>query len=492
MTFYNLNFLVLMAMTVLALAAIQALVKQESTRLGARNLILLFASYAFICLVDWRFCLSIGVITAVVYISCLMIKRGKQAKLWLTVGVVVPLASLLFFKYLNFFIESIQRILGTASAGTLGIIAPIGISFFSFTAISYVVDVYKGKVEQESSFINTALYISFFPKLISGPIVRSTEFLPQLKENRRVSFTNLEVGVQIFLFGFIKKVVLADHLGVFVNDVYASPSAFSSATVILAVISYSLQIYLDFSGYSDMAIGIAKCLGFDFSRNFNLPYISRNLTEFWKRWHISLSIWLQEYLYIPLGGSRKGRLRTYINLMITMLLSGLWHGASLTFIAWGCAHGLGLVAHKVYVKVLGRRNGHTAQNPSSGAKLLCAICSTLLTFMFTSLAWVLFRAENFGSALEVLKMCFVWTSGIQQPFTWSFVAIIAVCAATFLAWEHSRKQVEAGEKDKVSINGFYPILSLNRFWSLVAFFTILGLALILAYTGSSPFIYGKF
>jgi alginate O-acetyltransferase complex protein AlgI len=186
--------------------------------------------------------------------------------------------------------------------------------------------------------------------LVAGPIVRASDFLPQLDEKRNINLSNFKIGIQIFSFGLFKKIVIADWLSVFVDDVFRTPNAFHAISLMLAVIAYSIQIYFDFSGYSDMTIGCAKCLGYDFARNFNLPYISRNITEFWRRWHISLSSWLKEYLYIPLGGNRKGNIRTYINNMITMLLGGLWHGANWTFLAWGGAHGIVLRIHKIYKK----------------------------------------------------------------------------------------------------------------------------------------------
>lgn len=198
--------------------------------------------------------------------------------------------------------------------------------------VNDVIDVHRKKIPVEKDFIKLALYISFFPQLVAGPIVRASDFLPQLYDfSRKLTAHNFAIGIQIIAMGFFKKVVLADHLSVFVDDVFRVPVAFHWATIILAVISYSLQIYFDFSGYSDIAIGCAKCLGYDFAMNFNLPYISQSVTEFWRRWHISLSGWLRDYLYIPLGGNRKGKMR----LMITMLLGGLWHGANWTFVAWG-------------------------------------------------------------------------------------------------------------------------------------------------------------
>ena len=320
---------------------------------------LLLASYFFYGYWDWRFCFLLLFVTTVSYFSA----RYSYRKFVYITGVVVPLVVLGVFKYFDFFLTSLSSIAGK-DMGALRLILPVGISFYTFQALSYVIDVHRKKLAVETDFVRLALYISFFPQLVAGPIVRASEFLPQLQEKRMVSFENIRWGVQVFAFGLFKKIVLADHISVFVDDVYNKPAAFHWTTIVFAIISYSIQIYFDFSGYSDMAIGCAKCFGYDFSKNFDLPYISRNVTEFWRRWHISLSSWLREYLYIPLGGNRKGKFRQYFNLFLTMLLGGLWHGANWTFVFWGGLNGLALCVDKInpkknehcalrYLKVLG-------------------------------------------------------------------------------------------------------------------------------------------
>ena len=304
-----------------------------------KHLFLLLASYFFYGWWDWRFCFLLLFVTAVSYATALY-----SQKRWIYfTGIAVPLFVLGLFKYFNFFLESF------GATFTLKIILPVGISFYTFQALSYVIDVHRKKIPVEKDFIKLALYISFFPQLVAGPIVRASDFLPQLYESsRKLTAHNFAIGIQIIAMGFFKKVVLADHLSVFVEDVFRVPVAFHWATIILAVLSYSLQIYFDFSGYSDIAIGCAKCLGYDFAMNFNLPYISQSVTEFWRRWHISLSGWLRDYLYIPLGGNRKGKMRQLLNLMITMLLGGLWHGANWTFVAWGGGKRFGFVYREVF------------------------------------------------------------------------------------------------------------------------------------------------
>jgi alginate O-acetyltransferase complex protein AlgI len=287
----------------------------------------------------------------------------------------------------------------------------------------------------------------------------------------------LRWGIQIFVFGLFKKIVLADHLGVFVDDVFFAPIAYNTGTVILAALSYSLQIYCDFSGYSDMAIGIAKILGFDFKPNFNLPYIAQNVPEFWKRWHISLSSWFQDYLYIPLGGSRKGEARTYLNLMIVMLLSGLWHGAGWTFILWGALHGIASCVNRALGKKL---------------KMLRKCVNIILTFISVTLFWVVFRANSIGTALKVWSGMFTAHTGMSQPYTWSFVAIICLLIGTVVALIHSRKLGDKDKNGKPVVNGFYPVMDLTKLWSLVVFFTFCGLTIILGYYRNTAFIYGAF
>lgn len=338
-----------------------------------------------------------------------------------------------------------------------------------------MIDIYRGRYDAEKNILNFALFISFFPKITAGPIVRGDEFLPQVKKYQGIKSQNFQDGIQIFVIGLFKKIVLSDRLGVFVDDVFFAPTAYNTLTVLLAMVSYSLQIYFDFSGYSDMAIGISKILGFEFKPNFNLPYISENPSEFWKRWHISLSSWFQDYLYIPLGGSKKGSVRTYVNLMLVMLVSGLWHGAGWTFVAWGFLHGLLSCVHK---KWRGVRKGKRYRGT------FAKTCRIILMFINVSLLWVVFRATDFENAMAVFKNMFTVHTGISQPYTWSFFAIGVLVVATIIAFVKQRSQKE--------IKGFYLILNLRKFWSLVIFFTFVGLTIMMGYFGNNAFIYGKF
>ncbi|MDO4982183.1 MAG: MBOAT family O-acyltransferase [Eubacteriales bacterium] len=436
---------------------------------------LLLASYAFMAFADWRFAVCILLLTAAVYFAALL----KSNKVVFTAGVVISIAQLAVFKYFNFFVGSFAALLGSTYT-TVNIIVPLGVSFYTFSALSYIIDVYRGKYEAEKDFINVALYMSFFPKLTSGPIVRADKFLSQLKNKPCIDFDRFKIGIQIVVCGFFKKMVLADHLNIFVNDVFGSPCAFTGATVFLATIAYSLQIYFDFSGYSDIAIGFSKMMGFDFEKNFNLPYLSLNPTEFWKRWHISLSSWLQEYLYYPLGGNRKGKIRTYVNLFLTMLIGGLWHGADWTFIVWGGINGLGLVVHKLFVNWKVKKFG---RKDAGGA--VWKICSGILTFLFANFCWIFFRADSLTNAVNVIKQIFYTGVGIRQPYTWAFFALLIALAEIIAAICRRNKNMGKPEHE-------YLIFDLSKVIPLALFLTLIGITIMMAYVGNTAFIYGNF
>lgn len=292
--------------------------------------------------------------------------------------------------------------------------------------------------------------------------------------------------MEIFLFGLFKKIVLADRLSVFVNQVYEMPNTFSSLTVFLAVISYSFQIYFDFSGYSDMAIGVGKILGFDLPKNFNLPYLAHNVTELWKRWHITLSTWLMNYLYISLGGNRKGKIRTYLNLILTMLIGGIWHGANWTYVFWGLLHGLALAVHKAWMDLTGSaKKKHNA---------VLTVISIILTFLFTTFCWIFFRSESLTQAFEIIGRIFSFKKGVFQPYYLLFANLIIYFIAVIFASVRSKKETKPEPKKlNVSfVDGYYPVLDLSKFWQIVLFFVFVGLIICLAYTGGSPFIYGNY
>lgn len=470
MTLNSFYFVVYFAAFVVVLALLQ-LIRRKYEVVGKVQLILLLLfSYFFIYKSSWKFCICVLAYTCFVYVVGLFVKKNKVV---LSLGIIASILMLGYFKYTNFFISEFGRVFG-ADTVTLNIILPLGISFYTFSGIAYLIDIYRETYPAEKNFLNVALYISFFAKITAGPIVRGKDFFPQVKKYRGVELSAFAVGIQIFVFGLFKKIVLADHLGVFVDDVFFAPTAYNTATIILAVISYSLQIYFDFSGYSDMAIGVAKIVGFDFKPNFNLPYIAKGMSDFWKRWHISLSSWFQDYLYIPLGGSRKGELRTYINLIIVMAVSGLWHGAGITFIVWGVLHGIASCISRVITKS-GRAVG-------KGIDVL----RTVATYIVVALLWVVFRASDFSNAWNVWKGMFTIHDGIFQPYTWSFFAMACLLVSTIMAVVKAKK---SGEK---YVNGYYPILDLSKTIPLAIFFTFCGLTILLGYFGNTAFIYGRF
>lgn len=446
--------------------------------LRIRHIILLLASYVFYGWWNWKFCFLMLLMTTVAYVSALHYSRhGKKFAVY--IGVIFPLLVLGVFKYFNFFVGSFCDAFGIVNPGTLRIILPVGISFYTFQSLSYTIDVYRGKLPAEGDFVKLAMYIAFFPQLVAGPIVKAEDFIPQLYEDRNINIKNIEIGLQIFAFGLFKKIVMADNIAVFVDAVHAAPEAYSGATLLLSAFAHYVQIYCDFSGYSDMAVGCAKALGYELTRNFNLPFVSENITGLWKRWHISLSTWLHEYLYISLGGSRKGNFRTYVNLMVTMVLGGLWHGAAWTFVLWGALIGLAQVAERFF-------NRNFRKKPKGPKKTITRIGGMLLTTTFFSFMALLFRAESVGTAWKMFMDIITWQPGLTHIGFWPVVSIVLVLGCCIVAALRSKK---LGLK---AIEGFYPIFDLNTIKGLVIFFTFVGLTLGLAYTGESPFIYFQF
>jgi len=495
MLFSSLTFIIFFAIVLAVMLAVQVgrvkdahvtITRMDDTVLVSRtynvkHVILLVASYVFYGWWDWRFCFLMLAMTVIAHLS----SNYKEKKIWRVAGIVFPLVILGIFKYFNFFVDSFCTTFGIKQVGSLNIILPIGISFFTFQAMSYTIDAFKGTQKEPVSFLRLALYIAFFPALVAGPIIRAQNFLPQLNEDKRITLRGMEVGIQIFLFGLFKKIVLADHLAVFVDQVFDTPAAFGASTLILAVVAYSLQIYFDFSGYSDMATGCSRMLGYDLLPNFNMPYISRNVTEFWKRWHISLSSWLQQYLYFSLGGNRKGKTRTYVNLMATMTLGGLWHGANWTFVIWGILHGAGLCAHKLFSGLFAKKETHSSQavNKRDGS-LVITLASILVTYTFVCFCWIFFRASTFDKAFTMIHGIFTWKTGVTQMFSWAFIAIAVAAIGTLTAVVRARKQS--------AVNGFYPIFNLNTVHGLFILFLTLGITLGLAHVGDNPFIYFQF
>ncbi len=356
-----------------------------------QNVLLLIASYVFYSAWDVRFLSLIVASTAVDFVAACRIQNSsdpRRRKLWLAVSLGFNLGMLAIFKYLNFGLESFAELLGwiglSASVPTLQIILPVGISFYTFQTISYTVDVYRRQRAAVDDLLDFALYVAYFPQLVAGPIEKSTTLLPQLQQARRIERGDVQVGVMWISLGYFKKVVIADTLAPMVDHAFAEPARVSGMVSLVAVLAFAIQIYGDFAGYSLIARGLSRLMGIRLMQNFNAPYLSRSPREFWHRWHISLSSWLREYLYFGLGGSRSGRVRTHVNLMATMLLGGLWHGASWNFVLWGAYHGFLLMVCHAF--------GSSRRFVSTSPVVVCG--QIAVTFAFTLFGWLLFRVTS--------------------------------------------------------------------------------------------------
>jgi len=416
MLFPTLGFLLFFLIVAAAMAVLD-------TRFAAKKAVLVVASYYFYAQWDWRFCFLLAGSSALSYLAGQLIDKAPdrgRARTILGIAVALHLGLLGAFKYFDFFISSanqLARLLGLEhELPFIEILLPVGISFFTFHGISYITDVYRGDVAVCRNPLDMLLYMSFFPQLVAGPIVRAAYFLPQLA---RPSTEPIPIGPALLLIlsGLFKKVVIANYLATgLVDPVFSAPTSYGGPDLLLATYGYAVQIFCDFSAYSDMAIALAALLGFRFPANFNQPYRAQRLREFWQRWHISLSTWLRDYLYKPLGGNRDGRLRTYRNLLLTMLLGGLWHGAAWKFIAWGALHGGGLAVERMLEPWIGRR----ALSP------VAKIIATLVVFHFVCFAWIFFRAEDFAMAsLYIGGLATGWSGGLQQagPFVVALIAL---------------------------------------------------------------------
>lgn len=342
--------------------------------------------------------------------------RPAVRQFWLWVSIVTNIGLLCYFKYTNFLIDNISALLGRPIAH-LNILLPVGISFYTFKTLSYTIDVYRRELKACHNLWKYAMFVTYFPELVAGPIVRASIFLPQMSRSLKPSWARTAVGLEVVLLGVTKKLLIADRLSGFVDSVFAYPQGYSPWTVTTAVLSYSLQIYCDFSGYSDIAIGVSKIIGFDLPENFNMPYLSTSVVEFWRRWHMTLSAWLRDYLYIPLGGNRHGRLNTYRNLMLTMLLGGLWHGASWNFVFWGLLHGSALAVSHWWTR---DRPGGRLKVESRPQSMPVTIAKWAVTYVFVCITWVFFRSKNFGTSLIILrKLLWVDQTGaswVYSPF----------------------------------------------------------------------------
>ncbi len=375
-----------------------------------RQILLLASSYFFYMCLNVNYALLLVVSTLITYLTALVMgisKYKKQRLYYLLTSLILNIGMLAAFKYFNFINDSLRLLCNyfniVYTVPRLDILLPIGISFYVFKALSYSIDVYRGTKTPEKSLVTYALYVSFFPQLLAGPIERSTHLIPQLSRLYHFNYNRITEGLRLMAWGFFKKVVIADRLALIVNHVYDNPYSYEGVPLIIATFFFTLQIYCDFSSYSDIAIGALKILGINSRLNFNRPYFSKSLTEFWKRWHISLSTWFRDYLYISLGGNRVKRWRWYANLFIVFLVSGLWHGANWTFVLWGCLHGIYLL-FGIWSKNLRDKIAHATG--ITKLPYLYNFLKIVTTFSLVSFAWIFFRANNVYEAYYITTHLF--------------------------------------------------------------------------------------
>ncbi len=442
-----------------------------------KNLLLTIVSLIFYAWGEPKYVVLILIVIFINYVYGLLIDRfNKNKKLLIVLCIATNLAILAYFKYYNFIVMNVNRVVGSEIFGLKQIILPIGISFYIFQTLSYVVDLYRGEIKVQKNIINLALYTSFFPQLIAGPIVKYHDIAEQIN-SRTITKEKFAYGIKRFIYGLSKKVIISNMVAEVVDNILAIDTSMLSRSVMwLAILLYTLQIYYDFSGYSDMAIGLGKMFGFDILENFNYPYISKSVTEFWRRWHISLSTWFKEYVYIPLGGNRKGKYRTYINLSIVFLLTGIWHGASFNFVLWGLLHGFFMVIERVFLLKVIEKNWFTK------------ILGHIYTLGVVIIAWALFRAESLRQGLGYIKVMLLgndnaYAYGIEQ-FVDNKLILIVIIAVAFCGIVQSLfKKLKTALFDEENIVFVESVIQLILF----------GICIMLLVNNTyNPFIYFKF
>lgn len=417
-------------------------------KLMLQNLFIVAVSYLFYGLWDWRFLFLIAATSAFSYASGLLIDKYRYfARIISATNIVLNLGILCLFKYFNFFSENLGqlfRFIGfEADWVTLDLLLPVGISFYTFQALSYTIDVYKKKIEPTHSALSFFAYISFFPQLVAGPIERATNLLPQFQVKRKFNYDKAMSGMTLIIVGLFKKIVVADNCSILVNRIFESGNYENGALLFLGALFFSFQIYGDFSGYSDIAIGSARLLGFDLKMNFNLPYFSRDIADFWRRWHISLTTWFRDYVYIPLGGSRGTKLQSIRNTFVIFLLSGMWHGANWTFLAWGLFHAM------LFIPLLLTNRNRKHQEIITGNKLLPSLkesCQMVATFLLVTIGWIIFRAESISQAVDYLSTVFSRSLfsnpniGLLNLNYNVMIAVIGIFTLLILDWVQMKKE----------------------------------------------------
>lgn len=427
---------------------------------------LLVSSYFFYGWWNPLYLIIIAYSTVTNYYAVVLMQKTKRKKACLIASIISSLAVLCFFKYGTFITNNLNFLFSVLGAEynipKPAILLPVGISFYTFHAMSYTIDYYRGIIKKEPSLIRFATFISFFPQLVAGPILRASDMLPQLSVKPEIRKENISDGLSLFVVGLFKKIALADYLAIYVDKIYNAPALFSSSHLILATFAFGWQIYFDFSGYTDMARGISRIMGFNLRLNFNNPYLATSMGDFWNRWHISLSSWFKDYLYIPLGGNRKGKFNTYKNMFLTMLISGFWHGAAWTFIIWGLLHAIG----RFITREFEGSNFYNNKIPK--------FIKQIYVFIFVSFAWIFFRAQNIDDAFLIVKKIF--TSNFADP-NFPIIALL-FC---FMVWVYQF----------IFESRFSKILENSFLKSILVCFMILYL-IIFNTSGNEAFIYFQF
>lgn len=452
--------------------------------LQSQNLLLMAASYFFYACWDWRFLFLLIFSTGLDYFTGIKMHEAenqRMKKMWFWISIIINLGFLGVFKYYNFFAESLAESLAAVGMQTnfavLEVILPVGISFYTFHGLSYVIDIYKDRIKPERNFIDYSLFVSYFPLLVAGPIERATHLLPQIKRRRHFDSVKAIDGLNQIIWGLFKKIVIADTCAIYANEIFENPDSANSLTLLMGAIYFTFQIYGDFSGYSDIALGVSKLFGIDLLRNFNFPYFSRDIAEFWRRWHISLSTWFRDYLYIPLGGSKGGMWMKIRNTFIIFLVSGFWHGANWTFITWGFLNAL------YFLPLLLSGNNRMHLEIVAKGKIFPTLKEFLqmfVTFWLAVLAWIFFRAKTVGDAFDYIKRLFSFdfNGGIQYLGTDRYSVELLVLLLFFLLLEWNAREHEH------PVNGKYKWFKLT--------IIIIGLLTLGVYSKASDFIYFQF
>ena len=483
MSFQSIYFLFFLIILVGVLAA----VRKEITR----QLIILFASFLFYGFWDLRFLVFVFICILTMYFGCILMLNNrdcseKVTKLVLIICIAILLGVLGLFKYCDFFISSFCALFGIESSFSLNLIMPVGLSFYIFSAIGFITDVYRGEINEKVPFYQIAFYLVYFPKLLQGPICKASGFLNQLKTDHEVTWPNISTGLQIFIFGLIKKLVIADRLGLFIDTVYSTPKAFSGLSLLLVVLSYPIQLYCDFSGYTDMAIGSSRILGYELCPNFNIPFLSKSVGEYWRRWHMSLNIWFRDYLFYSIIRSNiVGRIRKIVKtkskrlakvlppilgMLIVWPLVGLWHGASVNFVLYGTIYGLLMIIGQLY-------DSYGKEIPAT--KLLDSL-RIIRTFAITVVLLILFRAPDLRTFGLIVSRIITMQPGINYFYTWSLLFIPLVLGFSIMAYLTNKG------------DGYYLILDLSKMRNKIVFCTVVFLTIVFMYVGENYFMYFKF